>query len=306
MKFPTLLVAVLLTATPALAQLQGVIDVHAHVDPETIPRSIDAMDLARLARKEGMRGLVLKNHYVPTAPIAFLVAREVPGIEVFGAIVLNNHVGGINPAAVEQMARLRGNHGRIVWMPTMDAARGPGEPPRPRTASPGSGARSEYDRTILVESDGKLSPEVIEVFKIIAREKLALATGHATPETTLLLVREARRMGIERIIVTHPVNRLSLEQQKQAAAMGAFLEYCFVGTLEFAGARRKTFAEYAEIMKALGPEQVIMSSDLGNAANPIHTAGWKSYIAGLKEAGITEEEIDLMARRNPAKLLGVE
>jgi microsomal dipeptidase-like Zn-dependent dipeptidase len=121
-----------------------------------------------------------------------------------------------------------------------------------------------------------------------------------------LLVREARRMGIEQIIVTHPVNRLSLEQQKEAAGLGAYLEYCFVGTLPFAGARRKTFAEYAEIMKALGAEHVIMSSDLGNAANPLHPAGWRSYIAGLLEAGMSEGEIDLMARRNPARLLGLE
>ena len=276
------LIAFVLSAGVCWGQLEGVVDVHAHADPETIPRSVDAMDLARIARKEGMRAVVLKNHFIPTAPIAFLVAREVPGIQVFGGLVLNNAVGGINPAAVLQMALLRGRYGRIVWMPTLDA------------------------RLISIERDGELLPEVLEVFKIMARENLALATGHATPENTLLLIREARKMGIDRIIVTHPINRMSLEQQQEAAKMGAYLEYCCGTTLEYAGKGRRTLDEYAKLMKALGPEHCIMSSDLGNAVNPVHPAGIKSYIAGLLEAGITQQEIDVMLRRNPARLLDLE
>jgi Family of unknown function (DUF6282) len=282
MKAIVWLIALGLSATVSWAQLEGVVDVHAHVDPETIPRSVDAMDLARIARKEGMRAIVLKNHYIPTAPIAFLVAREVPGIQIFGGLVLNTPVGGINPAAVEQMAQLRGHYGRIVWMPTMDRDRVP------------------------VSRDGKLLPEVLEVFKIMVRENLALATGHATPENTLLLIREARKMGIDRIVVTHPINSMSLEQQQEAARMGAYLEYCYGTTLEYAGKGRRTLAEYAKLMKALGPEHCIMSSDLGNAVNPVHPAGLKSYIAGMLEQGITEQEIDVMLRRNPAHLIGLE
>lgn len=277
-----LVLLLLMSAGVSWAQLEGVVDVHAHVDPETIPRSVDAMDLARIARKEHMRAIVLKNHFIPTAPIAFLVAREVPGIQIFGGLALNRPVGGINPAAVEQMTQLPGRYGRIVWMPTMDAQRVP------------------------VERDGKLLPEVYEVFKIMARENLALATGHATPENTLLLIREARKAGIDRIIVTHPINRMSLEQQQEAAKMGAYLEYCYGTTLEYAGKGRRTLAEYAKLMKALGAEHCIMSSDLGNAVNPVHPAGIKTYIAGLLQAGISESEIDIMLRRNPARLLDLE
>lgn len=282
MKSIAWLIAFAASASLCWGQLEGVVDVHAHVDPETIPRSVDAMDLARIARKEGMRAIVLKNHFIPTAPLAFLVAREVPGIQIFGGLALNTPVGGINPAAVEQMAQLRGRYGRIVWMPTMDANR------------------------IPVERGGKLLPEVLEVFRIMAQENLALATGHATPENTLLMIREARKAGIGRIIVTHPINRLSLEQQQEAAKMGAYLEYCYGTTLEYAGKGRRTLAEFAKMIKALGAEHCILSSDLGNAVNPVHPAGIKSYIAGLIEEGITEKEIDLMLRRNPARLLGLE
>ena len=120
------------------------------------------------------------------------------------------------------------------------------------------------------------------------------------------MIREALKMGINRIIVTHPVNRMSFEQQQEAAKMGAYLEYCYGTTLEYAGKGRRTLAEYAKLMKALGPEYCIMSSDLGNAVNPVHPAGFKSYIAGLLEAGITQQEIDVMLKRNPARLLDLE
>jgi hypothetical protein len=84
--------------------LDGVIDIHVHVAPDSIPRSIDAIDLARLARSRGMRAIVIKNHYEPTASTAYLVHKIVPELQVFGGIDLNLSVGGMNPIAVERMA----------------------------------------------------------------------------------------------------------------------------------------------------------------------------------------------------------
>src|SRR3984885_13012082 len=101
--------------------LAGVIDIHAHSAPDSVPRSIDAIDLARLAKARGMRGLVLKNHYEPTASLAYVVRKEVPGIEIFGGIDLNRSVGGVNPAAIERMVLVKGGWGRVIWMPTFDA-----------------------------------------------------------------------------------------------------------------------------------------------------------------------------------------
>jgi hypothetical protein len=287
----------LLCASISLAQsLQGVIDVHAHVDPETIPRSIDAITLARLAQQEGMRAVVFKNHFFPTTGIAFLVHREVPGIEVFGGIALNRQVGGMNPAAVEQMVELPGRFGRIVWMPTTDSESGVRRSSNPNRPF------------VPIARNGQLLPETKEVLAIIAREDIALATGHISPEESLMLIREARAMGIHRIIVTHPTQGIDMNvaQQKEAAGMGAFLEYCYVGTLPFSGASQKTMAFYAQNMKEIGPAHVIMSTDLGNAVNPVHTAGMRSYIQALLKEGMTQDEIDLMARKNPAYLLGLK
>src|SRR5437899_7546030 len=121
MKTPLLgiaaLVCLILPASRATAQstLTGVIDIHAHTDPDSRPRSIDAIDIAKLAKARGMRGLVLKNHYESTAAQAYLVRKEVPGIEIFGGIDLNLTVGGVNPAAVEHMAQMKGGWVRVIW-----------------------------------------------------------------------------------------------------------------------------------------------------------------------------------------------
>src|SRR3982074_2418948 len=90
--------------------LAGAIDIHAHSDPDGTPRSIDAIDLAKLAKSRGMRAIVLKNHYEPTASLAYIVRKEVPGIEVFGGISLDLTNGGVNPAAVEWVTKVRGGY----------------------------------------------------------------------------------------------------------------------------------------------------------------------------------------------------
>src|SRR3954470_14415281 len=122
MRFTVHVCAVLLSVAAASGQsLNGVVDIHVHADPDSVPRSIDAVDLARLAKDRGMRALVLKSHWEPTASLAYLVRKAVPGIEIFGGIDLNRSVGGVNATAVERMASVKGGWGRVVWMPTFDA-----------------------------------------------------------------------------------------------------------------------------------------------------------------------------------------
>src|SRR5579872_3196773 len=139
--------------------LAGVIDVHTHCDPDSMARRIDAIDLARLAKANGMRGLILKNHFEPTASMAYLVRKEVPGIEVFGGIALDFAVGGINPVAVQHMADVKGGWGRVVWMPTNDAENH-------------VHYFHEQRPFVPVVRNGQVTPEVEEVLKIIAKRDL--------------------------------------------------------------------------------------------------------------------------------------
>lgn len=277
-------------ATPPLA---GVIDIHIHALPDDRPRAIDAIEAARQARDHGMRAIVLKNHYESTAGVAFLVRTMVPNIEVFGGIDLNLTVGGINPAAVEHMTRVTGGWGRVVWMPTFDAEN------QVRFSK-------ENRPFVSVARDGQLLPEVKQVIALIARHNLTLATGHSSPEESLMLLREARDRNLQRMVVTHAINPaigMTVPQMQQATQLGAFIE--FVGSSPAAADAAMRYDRTAEAIRKVGPQYCILSSDLGQMGNPLPADGLGTFLAAMRARGFTQDEIQLMAARNPARLLGL-
>ena len=274
--------------------LNGVVDIHVHSDPDSVPRSIDAIEVAKLAKARGMRALVLKNHYEPTASLAYLVRKEVPGIEIFGGIALNRTVGGINPAAVQRMTMMKGGWGRVVWMPTFDAEN--------------QVRFSKEDRPFVSVSRGDaLLPEVKEVIGLIAKHQLTMATGHSTPQEVLMLIREARAQGVQRIVVTHamlaPV-QMSVAQMREAVKMGAKLEFVYNALI--GPGKMFEIAQYADAIRQVGVDACILSSDLGQAGNPLHPDGLMAFFAGLRGEGFSVAEIETMSKRNPAELLGLQ
>jgi hypothetical protein len=296
-KFAFLLV--LLLASPAMAQdnvisLKGAIDIHVHQDPDSAPRVIDADDVARQAKAAGMRAVVLKNHWAETASLAYMVRKMVPDIAVFGGITQDLAVGGINIEAVKHMADMKGGYGRIVWLPTFDAA----------NQVKGKGPQVE------VSENGKLLPSVLALLDYIAtRKQLVLETGHVSAEEALMVIREARARGIP-VVATHgmagPTN-LSVAQAQEAARMGAYIEFVYGGTVERGS--KLTLEKYAEWVRAVGPEHCILSSDLGGARpypRPLPAQGMLDFMNGLHKLGISVADINLMAKTNPARILGLE
>ena len=263
--------------------LRGSIDIHMHTHPDSVERPVDAFEAARIARSYGLRAIVLKNHYEPTAAQAFLVRQMVPGIEIFGGITMDLTNGGVNPAAVEHMARLEGGYGRIVWMPTYDAERVVRQ-------------RGDAQPFARVSRDGELTSESIALLDIVARHGLVLATGHVSAEEGLLLVREARRVGVEHIVVTHAMdNDWTVSEMQEAARMGAFIEFA-------KPPGSPTVDEYADGMRQVGPEHCIVSQ-AGVSHLPPPLVG--SFVVALLERGFSERELDLMMKANPARLLGL-
>jgi hypothetical protein len=241
---------------------------------------------------------VLKSHWEPTATLAYLARKEVPGLEVFGGICLSRAVGGINPAAVEEMVKMTGGWGRVVWMPTLDAE------------NVRRNAGSDLPFTSVSRS-GELLPEVKEVLAVIARNKLVLATGHSSPQEDLMLVREGRQLGVEHMVVTHPMSssvRMTVAQMQEAAKTGAFIELVYVPTLTKESINRKaqfSVADVANTIRKVGPESVILSTDMGQVGFPPPPEGLASYIAELRAQGFTQRELDRMTKENPARLLGL-
>ncbi|HVW22856.1 MAG TPA: DUF6282 family protein [Opitutaceae bacterium] len=301
MKTPLLaaLAGLLLGGLPAAADpvdqvsLQGVIDFHAHSAPDVTGRSIDSFGVIRNAKAAGMRAVVLKNHYFPTAAIAQLAMMEVSGVEVFGGVVLNRSNGGINPEAVRKMVEVEGHRGRVVWCPTFDAEN-----------------QVRFERAsrpfVAVVRDGRPVPAMEEVFKVVADHDLIFATGHSAPAESIILLRAARAAGVRRLLVTHVLSastRASIDQMRQMAAEGALLEVVYLAHL---GGDPLPMSACARAIRAVGAGHFIMSSDLGQPGNPLHTRGLREFISRLRAEGITDEEIALITRKNPARLLGLD
>ena len=290
--FAVLTFCALATAAVGRAQtLDGVIDMHAHAAPDGTPRKLDALELARMAKAAGMRAIVIKNHYEPTASLAFVVRKVVPGIEVFGGISLDLTVGGVNPAAVEWMTKVEGGYGKVVWLPTFDSE---------------SQVKLNGDNRPFapVVRDGKILPEVLAVIDIAAKHDLVLEMGHSSPQESLLIIPEAKRRGVKHVVVTHamasPGGSMTLAEMRDAAKQGALLE------LVYSPLTDEQLTKEAEAIKAIGAASFVLSSDLGQPPNPLHTDGLLAMYQGLVAHGVSAADIDVMARKNPARLLGLE
>jgi hypothetical protein len=288
---------------PKVSPAAGVIDMHVHSHPDVFGRNMDDIDVAQLAKSKGMRGILLKNHVSETASRAALVMKVVPGIEVWGGIVLNKAVGGINPDAVEWMHRVYGSRGKVVWLPTFEADRHVKVLSKPDAVG------------LVVAPGGKVTPEMEAILKIIARENLVLATGHVHPEEVIAVVRRGRELGVKNMIVTHGLTNvpgLTMAQAKQVADMGAVIEVCFLQFLAGPNAPLPFLTHWTQInaknvaqaVKEIGAKSLVISSDLGQSGNMTHPDGIEAAIAAMKREGISDGDIDLMMRKNPARLLG--
>jgi Family of unknown function (DUF6282) len=271
--------------------LEGAIDFHAHAAPDSTPRKIDVLELARAAKAAGMRAVVIKNHYEPTASLAYVVRKSVPGIEVFGGISLDLTVGGVNPAAVEYMTKVEGGYGKVVWLPTYDSESQVKLSGQARPFAP-------------VTRDGRILPEVLAVIALAAQHDLVLETGHSAPQESLLIIAEAKRRGVNHVLVTHamasPGGSMTLDEMREAARLGALLE------LVHSPLTDEQLTKEAQAISAIGAASFVLSSDLGQPPNPLHTEGLLAMYRGLMEHGISAAEIDVMSRKNPARLLGLE
>jgi len=281
--------------------LEGTIDLHIHAGPDLFPRPLDEIDVVRQAKEIGMRGVLLKSHFTINADRVYSIRKQIDGIEVFGSVILNYAVGGINPEAV--FAGL--NFGaRRVEMPTVDAKThiemfG-------RTYPWSKLKLPEVEGISILQGDGTPVPGLQKIFDMVAAHDAILATGHLTSQERQYLVTEARKAGVKKILVTHAdldIVSVSVEEQKKLADMGAYIEHSFTPCTHLR--QRLDPRRIAEAIKAVGAERCILSSDMGQPVNPIPVEGFRIFITTMLHLGISQKEIDVMTKTNPAKLLNL-
>ncbi len=279
--------------------IAGAIDMHLHGGSDNVRRSVNVLEVAQKAREAGMRGVLLYNHQIATHPLAYLVRQVVQGVEVFGGITLNYPVGGINLAAVDMAISFTDGLLRFVKLPTQSA----GNDLSNKAKKPN--AYGEGPGLWIKMKDGKLNPDVAPILKTVAKNDLLLLTGHISPEESLLALQAAKDAGVKKMMVTHAMSastKLTLDQMKKATALGAYIELCYLNV--FTGAVK--IDEVVQAIKEVGADHIVLSTDLGQALNPVPSEGLRDYVTQVTGKGVTKAEVDAMIRKNPATLLGLD
>lgn len=282
--------------------LAGVCDIHIHCLPDTRARCIDELTLARQAKVAGYRALMYKSNDWSCHDRAYLIRQALPDFEVFGSLCMNRvHGDKVNVFAAEQAIKTTGSLCRCIWMPTLSAAYqhrydklpGPGIP--------------------VLDSQGNVLPEVVRVMEICAEVDIIFATGHSSPQESLILARKAKEIGVKKFVVTH-VNsliwKMTRDQIRQAVDLGAYVEYCYLPRLWGPGTgnpqfERQSHEEFLHYVTTV-PERSFISTDLGQQGNPNPVDGMRTCIRELRDGGISQKQIDWMVRENPAYLIGLK
>jgi len=282
--------------------LTDVIDMHIHAGGGRI----DEICLAKQATKAGMKAIVLKNWRSMSTDAARLTneaiaewasnqEEDLEPVKAFGGIVLNKPVGLVNPDAVK-CALIFG--AREIWFPTYSSAAHvvrKGEMDKKE-------AIEQKNLSYLLEND-KLIPEAKEVINLAKEYKAALSVGHAFLEEMWAILEDAKPLGVS-VIVDHPhmgSQNIGIDDQIKLAKEGAFLNHVAAGFIGVWGGLDANVL--AEDIRKVGAEHCIMSTDLGQVENASPVESLRAFIRQMETSGLKKEEIDLMTKVNPGKLL---
>lgn len=269
--------------------IEGAIDLHVHSAPDVDARRFNDLELALEAKRAGMGAILIKSHQNSTVERAWLVSKVVTGIQVFGGLVLNDTVGGLNVAAVK-LALAMG--AKEIWMPTRSAL-------NHRLYHGESGGIS------VLDANGLLVPQAQAILQAMAQSDCILSTGHLSPRESVALIHEARRCGVRKILVTHPEwepTFFPFDQQKELAQLGnVWFERCFVSTTHLCGS--VPFEVIERAIGEAGVETTVLSTDLGQPQTPPPAEGLRLYAERLRSSGFSPDHIHQMMCTNPAHLL---
>lgn len=285
--------------------LKGILDIHVHAGPSVANRELDAADMLKEAIAAGYRGFLVKDHYFPSCMGVKMVQEhcDARGVEIYSSMALNNAVGVFNAMAVDAAVNMGA---KIIYFPTVSAKN---HIDHHKGGFVGAGKMSVPEKPVVyVDENGVMDPAAVEVLKLIAEKDVVLGTGHATAWEIDHLVEKALEMGVKRILVNHPQFHIgaTYEQMAKWAGLGAFIE---MNVCVFtSGSRLGSLDDQviADMLKAVPLERLILDSDMGQRGNGSPVEGMYRFIRLLMDKfGLSEADINRIAKENPAALLGV-
>ena len=285
--------------------LKGILDIRVHAGPSVANRQVDAADMLKEAVVAGYRGFLVKDHYFPSCMGVKMVQEhcDAKGVEIYSSMCLNNSMGLFNLMALDAAINMGA---KIIYFPTVSSKN---HIDHHKGNFVGSGKMSVPETPVVyVDENGVMDPAAVECLKLIAEKDVVLGTGHGTAWEIDHLVEKALEVGVKRILVNHPQFHIgaSYEQMTKWAKLGAYIE---MNVCVFtSGSKLGSLDDQviADMLKAVPLEQMILDSDMGQNGNGSPVEGMYRFIRLLMDKfGLSEEDINLIAKTNPAKLLGV-
>lgn len=278
--------------------LKGVCDIHLHATPDSRERSVNEMEFARDVYRAGYRAVMFKSNDFSCHDRAFLIRQELPDFETFGSLCMNRvHGDKVNVYAAEKAVKTSGNYCRCIWMPTLDAVYQ-------------YACEKKTEKGIPVLDD---SGKVVRVMEICAEADIIFATGHSSPDECITLAQKAREVGVGKFVVTHANShfwKMTHDQIKRCVDLNAFIEYCYLPCLWGSGTSMPQYEkmsdeEFAAFVR-IAPERSFITTDLGQVGMPHPREGMRICITELLKNGISQHDVDLQVRTNPARLIGLQ
>lgn len=292
--------------TRAEEAMWGAVDLHCHSGPNPIPRIFDHVEAAQDAARLGMRAMLVKSHHHNTVMDLLAMGPQLDELDVavYGGVALNSQVGGINPYAVEMCLRMGG---RAVWFPTISSIRHI-EHLRHGGGFPRASVEITSTPVSPTDDTGVLTAETHHVLDLIVEQNALLSAGHLPPEDIAPLLTEASRRGINRMIISHPNNkvmRLTVDEARPFVDLGAYLEHevsMYDPGMERAQSTPEVLMEW---ITAIGPDRTVLASDLGQVGRPLPVDAFVRVGEALLDLGLSTTDLRRMAVDNPSHLLGV-
>lgn len=287
--------------------LEDAIDLHIHVGPDYIPRYSDSIELAREAAEAKMKAIIIKRHLSSTVAAAYDASKIVDGVKVFGGIALNEPNGEFNVRNV--VAEIRSG-AKMIWLPTVDAEYAI------QKAEQGhwighyvNTSTFGYQRkglSIFQEDRETLRDEVQEILRLCKENDVILGSGHISPQETLALALESKKIGYKKLEVTHPnawLDDYNYDLLEKLVNCEATITLSFGVCSPHNG--RQDPHEIVDVIKKIGAENCCLITDYGQTVHPSPVEGYRVYCQLLMGLGVTKDEIEVMTKENPAKLLSL-
>ena len=288
--------------------LKGAIDPHVHSGPSIALRDVDHLELLRDLSAAGFAAVVTKDHDYSGVMTAALIKKHHPDLrtKLYSSIVLNNVVGGFNPYAVEHTAAMGG---KVVWLPTLAAENHLRWEKTSNWVHPASTQKMRPAVGIpVLDSARAVRDDVKEILDIVARNDMVLASGHLHVSETWLVFEEAKRRGVNRIVLTHPEDIVdaTMNDVSGIAKMGAFIEHSLCMFVKESKLKVLEAEDLRKHIEGAGVDNTIMSTDLGQTGNIRPLEGFRLGIAMCLDLGYSEADIRKMFSTNAARLFGLE